>query len=45
LQTELRHHGDDRFAGAVTFVFGTDYYAEALPSGERRDDSSSDPNQ
>jgi hypothetical protein len=36
--------GDYRFAGAVTLVFGTDDYAEALPTRERRDDSCSYPN-
>jgi hypothetical protein len=38
LKREFRHNGDYRFAGAVTLVFSTDDYAEALPSRERRDD-------
>jgi hypothetical protein len=44
MQREIRYYGDDRFAGAVTLVFGADDYAEALPSRERRDDSCSYPN-
>jgi len=44
LQREIRHHGDYRFAGAVTLVFGIDDYAEALPSRERCDDRCSYPN-
>jgi hypothetical protein len=44
LQREIRYDGDYRFAGAVTLVFGTDDYAEALPSRERRDDCCSYPN-
>jgi hypothetical protein len=41
LQREIRHIRDYRFAGAVTLVFGADYYAEALPTRERRDDGCS----
>lgn len=44
LKREFRHNGDYRFAGAVTLVFSTDDYAEALPSRERRDDRCSYPN-
>jgi hypothetical protein len=44
LQREIRHNGDYCFAGAVTLVFGTDDYAEALPTRERRDDRCSHPN-
>jgi hypothetical protein len=38
LQIEIRHNRDYRFAGALTLLFGSDDYAEALPSRERRDD-------
>jgi hypothetical protein len=44
LQREVRHNGDYLFAGAVTLVFGTDDYAEALPSRKRRYDCCSYPN-
>jgi hypothetical protein len=38
LQREIGHNGDYCFSGAVTLLFGTDDYAKALPSRERRDD-------
>jgi hypothetical protein len=44
LQIEIRHNRDYRFAGALTLLFGSDDYAEALPSRERRDDCCSYPN-
>jgi hypothetical protein len=44
MQREFRNNGDYRFAGAVTLFFGTDDYAEALPTRERRDDGCAYPN-
>ena len=44
MKREIGHNRDYRFAGAVTLIFGSDDYAEALPSRERRDDCCSYPN-